>query len=328
MVLAWPGPLRAQTANALDVYLRAELGFSSRDLSDLARGRVVTRILDAADDREIAVASAARLEVGREEFLEEATDIAAFLHGRTVTRAEYIGDPPRESDFLDLSLPSDDLEELAQCRPGDCRVKLPTRAMTELAALDWHTGFPRQAANDRIRRMFADFADSFREGRPLPAYADKREPVGVRDAFRSIATRQPYLLRYVPLLRARALEFPGGPELDAVSRLLWTEERFGLKPVLSLTHALIHEPGRAGSVDVLVLLEQLYASHYFEGSFSLITYQEDHEGGGGMLLYIRHHRFDDRLSAPQRRLIQRQIRTYVDDLVAERAARFEGTSPG
>lgn len=318
-----PGEAAAQASRTIEAYVGGDLGFTRGDLSSVRRGRVVTRIVDTDDPQEIAVASVARVPATLERFMVEAGDAARLMRGRSVGLAHAVSEPSLRADFRDLTLPEGDLEDLERCKPGDCRVKLPERSIQFLAKLDWAGAVPRREAEEHVRTMLQDFADRFRDGRPLPPYADKRRPVDPRAGFTSIVSRHPYFLGHLPRLRDHVTNFPGGPEVDAPGTLLWMEERFGLKPVLSLDHVLLHRPQRQGAVDAIVTVEQLYASHYFEASLSMIAFVYAEEEPGSWFIHIRHHRFDGTLSAGQRRLIERQIRSYVEDFVTERVARLE-----
>jgi len=72
----------------------------------------------------------------------------------------------------------------------------------------------------------------------------------------------------------------------------WSKEKFGIQPVVSMTHVTIY-PRRHGSAnEVLIASKQLYASHYFESSLAF-TMMIPREGGDGCyLLYLNRSRTD------------------------------------
>lgn len=322
-----PTGASAQARAAIEGYLGGEIGFTRRDLASIGRGRVVTRLVDTDDPREIAVASVGRVPASLERFMAEAGDASRLLSGRTVAHASVVPDPARASDFATLTLPEGDIEDLERCRPGDCKVKLPEEAMRAVASLDWSGPVPRREAEAHVRTMLAGFAGTVRAGGKLPDYADKRRPVAMREGFRSIVDRHPYFLAHLPQMRHYVTHYPSGPEFDAQSTLVWMEERFGLKPVISLNHVAVHLPNRVGAVDALLTIEQLYATHYFEASASMVAFLESEEEPGSWFIHIRHHRFDGTLNPGQRRTVQRQIRAYVEDFVTERVARLARHTP-
>lgn len=325
-LLLSPAAIEAQAGGRMEAYLTGELGLTRRNLMALSRGRPVTRVLDTTDPREIAVVGVVRIPVPAETFVEQAVDVAGLLRGRTVTGAGELSDPAIEEDLSGLNLPTRDVEDLERCRAGDCRVKLPEGVIADLSALDWSGALPRREAENIFRAMLLEHATAYREGRPIPPYADKRQPVSPVDGFGRILRERPYLLAFLPNLRNHMLDFPHATAIDTEDAVLWTEERFGLKPVISLNHVSVHQPRRPGAVDVIVALKQLYASHYFEASAGLLAFVEVAEAPGSYFVYIRHHRFDGTLNPGQRRLIEAQIRTYVGDLVSERAARLEAAA--
>ena len=313
-------PLEAQSRDPIEGWVGSALGFSGRDLRRLERGRVVTRILPS-HPQELAVAGIVRVPVGSREFRHQIADLPGFLQGRTIALARAVSEPATAADFREVTLPEEDVEDLEHCAPGDCRVKLSAAWIQRFRSLDWSGSLPRDAVDAGMRDMLVETAQRFRAGRPLEEYADKRAPLAPRAAFRDLVERSPWLLQFFPDFRSWILDYPSGAAGTADGSIVWMEERFGLKPVISLNHVAVHRQPRGG-LDALFVIEQLYGTHYFEASASMVAFAESSAPEGSWFIYLRHHRFDDRLNAAQWRLIESQIRTYVEDLVTERASRL------
>lgn len=81
--------------------------------------------------------------------------------------------------------------------------------------------------------------------------------------------------------------------LDNVNDFIyWSKDKFGLKPVISVTHVTIYR--RAGSRGTLIASKQIYASHYFEASLGLtaVVPTSHEERPGFYLLYLNRSRSD------------------------------------
>jgi hypothetical protein len=83
-------------------------------------------------------------------------------------------------------------------------------------------------------------------------------------------------------------EFPRTQPEGADSFLYWSRERFGLKPVISISHSLLHQRG-----DVVVFgSKQVFASHYFESSLGMSVFVATPATGDGFLIYLNRSRVD------------------------------------
>jgi hypothetical protein len=92
----------------------------------------------------------------------------------------------------------------------------------------------------------------------------KREWLGILDA-------SPYFQQYATPLRDHLAEYPRRPAAGARDILYWVNEKYsGLKPVVSVVHAVIYQdPTKADRT--VVAQKQLYASHYYDGSLAIAS---------------------------------------------------------
>lgn len=90
------------------------------------------------------------------------------------------------------------------------------------------------------------------------------------------------------------MEYPRGTSPRVRDFMYWSKEQFGLKPVVSITHAIVYTPQPGGVADLMIASKQLYASHYLHGSLALTLAAMDQPVGadpaGFYMLYVNRTR--------------------------------------
>ncbi len=120
--------------------------------------------------------------------------------------------------------------------------------------------------------------------RALSVYHDKKKPLAAAEAFDGALRQSPYMVEYVPELFRYLREYPNFP-LEGVSDVFyWAEESFGLKPTITLNHAVVFE--RPDQELGFVVVKQLYASHYFQTTVNLVALVEDTGPGARESRYL------------------------------------------
>jgi hypothetical protein len=115
----------------------------------------------------------------------------------------------------------------------------------------------------------------------LVEYQDRADVVRLGEEFRSMLDARPSLTDLAPEFYNYLAQYPAAPPPNVSDFLYWSKESFGLKPVISVTHASIYRlPGQA-----IVASKQVYANHYFDGSLGL-TFLLDKPADSGVSLYI------------------------------------------
>jgi hypothetical protein len=127
----------------------------------------------------------------------------------------------------------------------------------------------------------------------LVKYADKAATTSLASEFQDLLVTAPYLREYSPDFFAYLQNFPRGKPQGAEDFLYWSKEKFGLKPVISITHVFLYR--RPGTEDVLIVSKQIYASHYFHASAGLTGSVARASTGGrpqSYLFYLNRSRVD------------------------------------
>jgi hypothetical protein len=171
-----------------------------------------------------------------------------------------------------LSLDHDDIEDLKNCKAGNCELQLPEKSMEAArASIDWNSpevaGQVNNLAKRRIIRLLEDYQHN--GDRALGTYRDKRDPLPVAEQFRSLLGRVELFPQYLPELNRYLLEYPDSKPDGVQDFFYWEKVNFGLKATIRLNHGVIYRaPGLERRVYVLAI-KQLYATHYFQTALDL-----------------------------------------------------------
>jgi len=116
------------------------------------------------------------------------------------------------------------------------------------------------------------------------------------DAFAALLGQSPYLFEYAPSFHKYLATYPDGKLPGVTEVLFWSDDVMPrLKPILSVTHLAVYTPPELPGA-TLIASKQIYADHYFEAAFDLLTVIDRTPAGGmpGMyLVLLRRFRFDN-----------------------------------
>jgi hypothetical protein len=276
------------SASDVHALLRSEGQFTDADLVALERNQPVARVLRDSQRRELTAVGAVRVHAPRPVLLDRIRNIVEFKQNAMVVQIGRFSTPPRLSDLNALTLERDDIEALRRCRPDDCTLRLPADEMQRIReGVDWRTPGAAAAATNLMREFLLRRAVRYLEGgsASLADYADKKPPiVAAAELDRLLA--EPILLRRVPELVHYLRRFPLDAPPATDHFLYWSKERFGFKPVISVTHVTIYEPRQASPIAAYVTSKQIYASHYFDAALAVTGIVDTTAPGGGPAIYM------------------------------------------
>jgi hypothetical protein len=118
------------------------------------------------------------------------------------------------------------------------------------------------------------------------SYGDSTLPFDVSAHLRSLLARAQALPAYLPDLNRYLRDYPKAALPDVESFFFGEKVNFGLKPPLRMNHAIAYRSvGPRGAASV-VLVKQLYASHYFQLALDLTACVpgNGHASGAGFFL--------------------------------------------
>jgi hypothetical protein len=253
-------------------FLRAQMHLSPSQIADIRNGKAVAKILPSPNPSDIFVFGVVYVRARPVAYLQLMRDIGRFNKLSGYLGAGEFSKSPTIGDMDGLSLDHDDIEDLKNCKPGDCELQLPEKSMEAArASIDWNSPEVAEQVNNFAKRRIIQLLEDYQHNgdQALGTYRDKRDPLPVADQFRSLLSRVELFPQYLPELNRYLLEYPNAKPEGTEDFFYWEKVNFGLKPTIRLNHGVVyHAPGLEHQVSVLAI-KQLYATHYFQTALDL-----------------------------------------------------------
>jgi len=290
-------PLRQPSLPEPQTFLRNKLAFTAGEFSALENGQIVVRLPKTTETREVAVFAIGRLDVPAEFFLKRMRDIVNFKKSDNVLQIGKFSDPPRLEDLASLTLDHAEVESMRRCRVNQCDFKMSASTIERFRKqVHWSAPDYRDRVTALTREMLLQSVDDYLRGGnvALDEYNDKGYKLRVADEFRSILEPAAYMYGYAAEFQKYLQEFPNSRPPYIESFFYWSKEKFGLKPVISVTHVTIYRRSQADGEDVLIASKGIYANHYFESSLGLtgFIHGKSSQSNRTYLIYINRSKTD------------------------------------
>jgi hypothetical protein len=293
--------------------------FSDSELKRIKAGEILTKQLKTDVKREMALLSIARMEVPGEFLIRNYLKPGMNIETAAADTFGRFSSPPRIEDVQNLRVPLDDLREMVNCKPPNCKVKAPSSVIRTFSQLDKSTPDFEAQANRLIRQGVVGYLNSYLKfgDKALIEYRDKKNPVRLAEELREIFKSSPYLYEHVPDLITYLGRFPKAERPDYKSTFFWMKENYGgvaSRPTLTVNQLVTHKPAVSNGT-VTVASKQLYATHYFEAAFGLTMIILENGGNepAVQVLHINRCRIDVLRNTPTF-LSQRLIKGAQDSL--------------
>ncbi len=292
-IVAFPQAKESKLASMLVKQIK----LTDAEMAGLSQGRVLARMLKSKDKREVTGLGMIRINISQEEFLKRYRDIATFKQGPEVLQIGKFGNPAKIQDVQGLTLDPGDIEDLKSCKPGSCDLKLSTDMIDKLKASALSGADAHEKSNTALRELLVAYVNDYvqRGDAALITYNDDKHPFSVADDFKSLLGDASLLQEYAPELARYVLGYPKTELPGTESFIYWSKEKFGLKPVISITQVVIYQRDVGNRQELLVATKQLFADHYFDSSLGMaILTQEpaDSKLPGNYLVYVNQTRAD------------------------------------
>ena len=306
------GVQRTPLPATVETYLNTAGRLSAGERQRLIAGQPITKLLDGDASKEVAVLGAIWIDAPMSRYVAAVQDIENLEKGGGFKTTKRISAPPRLADFDALRLPDEDLEDLRNCRVGDCEIKLGEPALRRFRSeIDWKAPAAPEAANRLMRQLALEYVTRYLQGGndQLAVYRDNSRPISVAHEFRAIVERMPELSTQMPNFQRYLLEFPTVTLPDSTSFVYWQETEFGLKPTIRISHVTIRE----GPDDTVVASKMLYASHYFWTGLEIRALVPDPARGSGFWFVTVARSRSDGLSGFTGMFVRRRVRAGVQN---------------
>lgn len=301
-------------------------GFTDADVEQLERGEIVIRELERSARREVAVIGVIRLEYGFE-IVRQGFERTVTTQRRESTR-EYgrFSNTPVISDMKSLEFDDGDIDDLRECRVGDCEWNLSEKLISDLASgVDWNSANARQRAAEVLKSGLISYLDGYiREGtQKLMVYRDTDTAVSLADEFDALTREMILLDRFDTGFANFVRGYPNGRPPGAIDFFNWSEVKVGFKPVVMITHTLQNERTTDGGGVMLNGARQIFANHYFDSSLGitgLFGFPADEGRPETYVVFVNRSRASalrGRLGGLLRGLIEDQAKGKLEDFMED-----------
>jgi hypothetical protein len=302
-------------------------------------GSAVVEVLPARG-RELAVFGVVTIGIDGHRLASWVRQVEELQRSTYIPLAHRFSDPPTLDDVRELTLDDQDLQNLRECRPGDCGLKLSAPEIAEIqraiaaAGAEW-----KGAAQAAFRHVLVSRAHAYKTHGHAGAapYHDHKTPVSPDEEFQALS-RNMKLDMLAPAEMASYLRsYPRVNGTTVESFLYWSKETLGgSKPIIAITHVSLFRGTEHGSGTTLatrhaadavtVAFKQVYATHYLTASLSLTSLTPAVGGSPRYLVYTRRSRTDvlgGAFGGIVRRLIERRIRSEAPSVLDRLRRRLE-----
>ena len=285
--------------------------FSPERRAAILAGAAVVEV-ESGSGSDIAIAGAARTSATGLTLASRSRDIERLHGGRHVPMIRRFSSLPTPVDLDTLMLEEEELEDLRDCRPGRCALKLSADDIAEVqrrieaAGRDWKRG-ALEGVREVLLARVRTYLDRGFAG--LSPYHDQNVPVDAAREFREVMSRFERDPLLTPRIRRYLERFPH-EVIDGEAFVYWSKDLLGdAKPIVSLTHLAIFRETDAEPATVVAA--QISATHYLTASLSLTAVVAGEADAERYLRYARRSRvdvFEARFGGFIRRMVARRVR--------------------
>jgi hypothetical protein len=260
--------------------LAERLGFSNAEVGQVRAGQAVTRLLPSREPVEVAVAGAVRITGTPARLVYWLKEIANFRKALELGTSARLSNPPQAGDFADLSLNAQELDDLKECRPGKCELRLGDPAIARFQSeVDWSAADAPRRANLLMRQLVLQLAQAYVKSGDvgLGTAHNEKTPRASADEFHALLAQASNLYELAPSLAAFIERFPAASLPGAEHFLYWGHGGAGPESTISL-HQLIIAPMAGGGAAIVD--KQLYSSRYTDAAIFVISLAPTADGSG------------------------------------------------
>jgi len=262
----------SQSNPHLQTFFQQKIGLSEDQIAAIRSGQAVTTALPPRMPSEVLLFGAVYIHVTPETYFQFARNFDRLRKVHGFLALTVFTDPPQLSDLQGFAFDSDDIQDLKDCEPGNCRIQMPATSIDELhRSVNWSAPDVDDQVNQLLQKRALERLLAYqREGnKALGEYNDKRDPTAVPEQFAYLLSYGRALSEHVPDFYHYLLVYPHAKPANYEDTFYWTKVKFGLKPTLRIVHMVTMRGGSADPIACAIARKQLYSSHYFETALDL-----------------------------------------------------------
>ena len=326
LVCLGAGTALAQTSLAeFQRVLREKASLDEPDFAALQLNQPVVRLAPTTDKREVAVMGVVNTSGSAEEFLRQYRDSMMRKNNAAILEIGNFSREPALSDLANLTLETDDIDDLKECVAGDCQIKLSAPMIERFRTeIDWAAPDYQLRVTNLFKEMLLAYVKDYRARgeAALIQYNDKRDIISVAAENRALTSASGYISSFLS-------DAKSGLQLTDEA-LVWSKIKFGLKPVIAVNHISIYKRNSDVGPQVLVASKQIYANHYFNAFLALTAFVNVPGATNGSYLVYENRSRADGLEGPfgkiKRGVVEKKALEGLRGIIAQSKASLEGSA--
>jgi hypothetical protein len=249
-------------------FFKDRIQLSDADIGKIDQGQIVTKVLDSGDKKfGLLVFGAVYVNAPIEKFPAVIRDIKGLTRNKVYLAVQEFspgGAPPKRSDFDRLELEKKDVDQLQNCKPGDCDIQIMDNVAETQKAIDWKSKDKYDQVNRLVRdKLYQGMTIYLKDGlKALGNYRDREKPLSLYEATKSMIDASYYLPQdKAGGIYRHVVDYPQGKLAGVEDLFYWEKIDFGQEPTIRVNHLSLFPQG-VGPVKFLAANKQLYASRY------------------------------------------------------------------
>src|SRR5262245_61907522 len=217
-------------------FFEPSVSLTADERKRLDSGGNIARVVPA-QEHDIAVFAAVPVNVGGDRFVAWVRRIEALKKTSYVLAIRRVSNPVRLEDFDSLTVEPGDLEDIRNCKPGKCALKLTAAEIESFQhtirerGADWKPAVEAAFRLMMLQRIQTELAKGHGG---LSEICDVSPPHPPAIAFAGVLQRSEFLARQLPQLSAHLGKAPA-QTAGIESFVYWSKELFSRKTVISAT---------------------------------------------------------------------------------------------
>ena len=272
LIAAASRPATSQSNPNLETFFRQNVALSEDQIAAIHSGQPVAVPLPPRNPAEVLLFGAVYIHAAPETYFQYARNFDRLRQVPGFLALGVFTDPPQLSDLRGFSLDHDDIEDLKNCQPGNCRIQMPAASIEVFhRSIDWSAPNVDEQVNQHLQKgAFERLLAYQREGNAaLGAYNDKRDATDVPEQFAYLLSYDNALPEHVPDFYHYLLAYPHDKPAHFEETFYWAKVKFGLKPTLRIVHMVTMRGKPSDPIACAIAQKQLYSSHYFRTALDL-----------------------------------------------------------
>jgi hypothetical protein len=253
-------------------FMKRHAGLTEEELADLKNGKPLIRVIPESDKHASSVIGIVRVSPRTGIDLSGFRESIGQRGNPSRSGGGPISVPPQISDLDAFRPEAKDVDDLRNCRPGKCGVKLSPQMIMSLTERPELASASSSEIAEIYKQMFIDYVAGYIAGgdKALIEYDAPRKPVRLVEEYAAIYSKPNLPDLLAPEFGKHLRTFP--EKVTGVEdRFDWAVVETGLRPIFSITHSSAYAKKTDG-IDVFMLAaKQIYASHYIDATLAVFT---------------------------------------------------------